>query len=222
LAPRPAEARGGLLFGLDFGGGLGIGGEEGSIADSHYCEADHSYYGRADVAHGIAATLRLGYNVMGFASIEAALFAHGGSGEHGWEGLGHVGGLVKFYPIQFLTLSPKLKPKVKNRRLDGALYFGAGYSMGGYHITPDPLDGDARGRGWSGAHVQWGATFEFRAAKPITVGLDLKFLRTIWTSYITDWDPRENCDVEEASTTVFAPMAILTFHLWDPHEKKDR
>lgn len=214
-ASTPALARGGLIFGIDIGGAAVWGDTSMAVESGSVCWFDNlAKHTRSDMGSGFATGLRLGYNVMGYGALDISVLAHGGKDDNDWwEGQGHAGIRLFLYPLQFLALVPKLKDKLKDRKLDGSLYFGYGFwSMGGYHYDADS------GRGWTGQNLQWGATFDYRLSDTVSVGLDLRFIRTMWSEYICEWSPRRESDALDASSFVMAPMATFTFHLWDPHK----
>jgi len=214
----PAYARGGLTFGIDLGGAVVWGDTDFSHLNKSSAvkwlgDKGKELQVRTDYGDGFATTLRLGYNVMGYGALEFGVTAHGAREDLGWGGIGHVAGVLKLYPIQFIALSKKLKPKLKDRRLDGSLYVGCGfYVLGGYHYNEND------GRGWKGKHFQWGATFDFRLIESVSIGLDLKFIHVFWDDFVWDWSPDVLYDAGDSTTNVFAPMLTFTFHLWDPHK----
>jgi len=215
-----AEARGGLYFGFDLGAAK-VYGDTDILLDVNLAETNcivqTSESIRSDIGSGFAAGIRFGYNVMGFGGIEAIVTAHGNKESAGktWEGAGDVALAARIWPIQFFTLSEKPSfQALKSRPYDANLYFGYGlFSIAGYHVT------SSTGRGWEGTSLQWGAAFDYFVAKTVSVGLDLKFIKPKYDSFIFKWDPKCAQVLNgHDSILVFAPLATITFHLLDPHE----
>lgn len=221
MGPTDALARGGLYFGIDLGGAT-VSGDSNialnvgpNVMISN--KALHARQTWTEFGSGLAAGLRLGYNVMGYGGLEFNLLAHGNWKSAGatWEGLGHIGVLARISPIQFLTLAdnPKLKA-LKNRDWDVKVFAGfAPYVVGGYHISADV------GRGWEGYSVEWGLGAEYYVVPTVSFGMDLRFLHSSFDTFLQDWSPREAFPLESnEKALVVAPMFTMTFHLFDPHQ----
>lgn len=218
LLASPALARGGLYFGIDLGGAK-VNGESNIALDAPNVSipAGHAAQTWTDFGSGLATGIRFGYNVMGYGGVEFNLLAHGNWKSAGgtWEGLGHVGVLARLSPIQFMTLAknPKLQA-LKDRTWDVTLFAGfAPYVVGGYHLNADV------GRGWEGMSVQWGLGAEYYVIPTVSLGADLRFLHTSFDTFLQDWSPREAFPLDtNEKALVIAPMATITFHLFDPHK----
>lgn len=218
IAPTDGFARGGLYFGLDLGGAK-VSGDSNIFLDlksGPQPMTAHAKQTWTEFGSGMAAGLRLGYNVMGYGGLEFNLLAHGNWKSAGatWEGMGHIGVLARISPIQFLTLAknPKLKA-LKDRDWDVKLFAGfAPYVVSGYHLNPDV------GRGWEGYSVQWGLGAEYYVVPTVSFGLDLRFLHSSFDTFLQDWSPREAFPLAtNEKALVIAPMFTMTFHLFDPH-----
>ncbi len=223
FGPTDSFARGGLYFGIDLGGAT-VSGESNIALDvgpnvkfEGGSALQHAKQTWTEFGSGMAAGLRLGYNVMGYGGLELNLLAHGNWKSAGgtWEGLGHVGVLARISPIQFLTLAdnPKLKA-LTNRDWDVKVFAGfAPYVVGGYHINADV------GRGWEGYSVEWGLGAEYYVVPTVSFGMDLRFLHSSFDTYLQDWSPRDAKPLESnEKALVVAPMFTMTFHLFDPHK----
>lgn len=215
-----AHARGGLYFGFDLGGAK-VYGDTNINLDVNVAETNCKTIGyeniRSDIGSGFATGIRFGYNVMGFGGIEAVVTAHGNKKSAGntWEGAGDVAAVARVWPIQFFTLSKKPAfQSLKTRPYDANLYFGYGiFAITGYHVD------SSTGRGWEGTSLQWGAAFDYFVAKTVSVGVDFKFVKSMYDNFILKWDPRcAKVLNSHDSVLTFAPMATITFHLLDPHE----
>ncbi len=219
LAPADLLARGGLYFGLDLGGAT-VSGESNislNAGPDVVIPAGHASQTWTEFGSGLATGIRFGYNVMGYGGVEFNLLAHGNWKSAGgtWEGIGHVGVLARISPIQFMALAnnPKLKA-LKDRTWDVTLFAGfAPYVVSGYHINADV------GRGWEGMSVEWGLGAEYYVIPTVSVGADLRFLHTSYDTFLQDWSPREAFPLDSnEKALVVAPMATITFHLFDPHK----
>jgi hypothetical protein len=232
----PAMARGGLYFGFDLGGALVYGDKDIALspADSEckwwpsgaVMDGDAV---RSDTGSGFAAGLKLGYNVMGYASLEGGVLAHGNKKSVGdtWEGAGHAAALLRLYPLQFTALFGRLATrKVPDRALgdpwtetmfkrkyDVNLYFGYGFfNMAGYHWNPDD------GAGWDGTDWEFGIGADYKVVRTVSFGVDLKLIRSSYDKFMCKWDPEQKAYPEgSVSTWTIAPTATITFHLFDPH-----
>ena len=224
LASGPVLARGGVVFGLGFGGAV-VQGEGYAPLEGSYIVGctDHPSSGIAPICHdaihtagsqGFGLAFRLGYNFFGYASLEAALAGHGNSDSGGgtWEGAAHVGGLVRIFPAQFFKA-------VRSRWWDPNVYVGGGYSWMGYHLKSDWMGVGKRhdGRGWTGVSVQTGAAVDVYLTKTVSVGADLRFVIPRYTTYYHSWEDNVTFTPKSTpSTLVFMPMATVTFHFADP------
>jgi hypothetical protein len=219
--PATAAARGGLYFGFDLGGAK-VWGDTNIVLNhspdsQYYVPTGHEAQVRSETGSGFAAGIRLGYNVMGYAGIEATILAHGNkqSAANTWEGAGHPAITLRLYPMEFLTLfdNPTLK-SFKGRPWDVNLSFGyAPYDLGGYHIS------SSQGRGWEGYSLQWGIAGEYYVAKTVSVGAEMRFIKPVYNSFLVKWDPWQAVALADTeSNFVLAPMAQITFYLLDPHE----
>jgi hypothetical protein len=159
---------------------------------------------RTDFGSGFAFQFRMGYTIEGWVSIEAALSGHGDPGKGGSNGMGHVGGQLRYHFANHITPFNK-------RRWDVDVFLGAGYTVGGYQ--PDQsIDDDAKA--WEGWFFSVGSGFRYLVSKRVSVGLDLKFILPTFTSWVANWEKNYvSSPVENPSTVIFSPTAEITFHL---------
>ncbi len=236
VSASPALARGGLYFGFDLGGAL-VYGERDVALDTEGCECWNYNMTepaggdivRTDTGSGFAAGLKLGYNVMGYASLEGGVLAHGNKKSVGdtWEGVGHAAALLRLYPLQFTALFGRLATRklpsqpqgapwtetMFKRKYDVNLYFGYGFfNMAGYHYNPDD------GAGWEGTDLEFGLGADYKVVRTVSLGVDLKFIRSSYDKFMCKWDPERKAYPEGTPTNwTIAPTATITFHLFDPH-----
>ncbi|MBM4352301.1 MAG: hypothetical protein FJ109_00675 [Deltaproteobacteria bacterium] len=236
LLSPPALARGGLYFGFDLGGALVYGDRDIPLRFDETCQCLSPWGGpasgdtvRTDTGSGFAAGLKLGYNVMGYGSLEAGVLAHGNKMSVGdtWEGAGHAAAILRLYPLQFTALFGKLATRKPESLPDGAswtaamfkrkydvnLYFGYGFfNMTGYHYNPED------GAGWEGTDFEFGLGADYKVIKTVSLGVDLKFIKSSYDKFLCKFDPEAKAYPEGAvSTWTVAPTATITFHLFDPH-----
>lgn len=220
LSPSHLEARGGLYLGFDLGGAKTNGALQIPVCSNttlDYCIISPASQVKTDFGSGFAFGFKFGYNIMGFGGLEANINAHGSkkSAANSWEGLGHIALVARLFPVQFLTLAKNYKLRALHKRAwDPNIYFGYGFlDMGGYHVAA------GEGRGWEGTHFQWGLGFDYKIASTVSVGIDFKFIHPQLDVFLLDWDPRETVPLKKPEKPfIFAPMANITFHVWDPHK----
>ncbi len=229
-APAAHATPDGFYFSLGVGGALTLSGERGvtmkvptacggSAATQrpflwyepgdHQCifapsDEYHQEVARTDWGSGMGFQLRLGYNILGHASVEATVSGQGNP--DGSEGAGHVSFQARW------SFAELIKPH-EERDWDADVFFGGGYSIGGYH--PDPaIQGNDDGKGWDGYNFTVGGAFRYAVAKRITLDLDLKVILPGYTTFIANFDKNyEATPAETPSTVVFSPTLGVTFFL---------
>jgi len=178
---------------------------------------------RTDAGPMMGLQLRLGYNILGYASVEAALSGAGAGTFDG--GSAHVAGQVRLHPVQFFIPH-------QDRDWDVSTFVGAGYSLAGYKPQFDPelhgggsgaveLNRDAAfdGKGWEGIHVGFGVGFDYQFGDLASVGLDLKFLRPLYSMWIANFEePYEAPPVSTPEAWIVTPTVRVTLHFWSPEE----
>ena len=176
---------------------------------------------RADSGDMIALQLRLGYNILGYASVEVDLSGAGSTSVT--DGMAHVGFQGRLHPAQFFIPHD-------DRDWDVSLFAGGGYSIAGYKPTFDPAlhggdpevkeqnrDAAFDSKGWSGVHVGFGASFDYQFSDSGAVGFELKALRSFYGTWIANFEaPYESPPVETPEAWVVAPTLRLTWQIWSP------
>lgn len=224
LAPMAHANDGGMIFGISLGGAL-VSGEtgvlmatdKGTVKDQYAAyqlnnlaksnSEIHSDWVKTDAGSGFAFDLKLGYNVLGYGSVETYINGHlnMNSGGGKFEGAAYWGFLGRYFPFQHFD-------NLKSTAFDPNIYFGGGFiNYMGYHRGD--YDVEHKTRGWSGTHILFGAALDYYLNKSVSVGLDLRFLLPTWDTFFEDWDdsvtPQPKSPV---SNFVFQPMANITFH----------
>lgn len=156
LAPMAHANDGGMIFGISLGGAL-VSGETGvplkmdpfscpqyvsSLPGVDLCQD----YVRTDAGSGFAFDLKLGYNVLGYGSLETYLNGHLNmdSGGGKFEGAAYWGFLGRYFPFQHFD-------NLKSTAFDPNIYFGGGFiNYMGYHLKHEY---NHKTRGWSGTHI---------------------------------------------------------------------
>lgn len=226
LASGTAQARGGLLFGLDIGGAT-VSGDQNVFLTSPNSKG-YSGYGecrnpsgmaetvckdtvRTDAGAGFAFGLRFGYNFFGSGALETNVWGHGNmsSGGDKPEGAAYVSIIGRYFPLQHVK-------KWQYRKWDPSVYVGwQPLAFMGYHTEHS---WDNEGRGWyAGNGVQFGLACDYELAPGFSLGLDLRFHKPFYNRFYHSWDDNIKFEADsEPSTLVFAPMLRLTFHFVDP------
>ena len=215
-----AMARGaGMIFGIDLGGAL-VSGETNVTIKDNPAGCPQVWGGRdlcqdlfrSDAGSGFAFALRLGYNFFGYASLETYAMGHfntDSGGGNKFEGAGHWGFLSRYFFLEHVKT-------LAHRRYDPYVYFGGGpIGYMGFHEN----FGDKEMRGWKGGHILFGLGGEFYVNSHVSFGVDFRFYKPIYKTYIYDWDENEIYHpVSPPSTLVFMPMATVTFHFMSPDD----
>jgi hypothetical protein len=184
-------------------------------------QARHDEIARADSGDMIGIQLRLGYNILGYASVEVDLSGAGSAAIT--DGMAHVGFQGRLHPAQFWIPHD-------DRDWDVSLFVGGGYSIAGYKPIydatihggdPDSPESNREAafdsKGWSGVHVGFGAGFDYQFSESGSVGLDLKFIRPLYATWIANFEePYEAPPVETPGAWVVAPTVRLTWQIWSP------
>ena len=207
LAPAAQAMPSGGYFSLGLGGGV-VSGERGvPLIPAAGYQPNGAFLDeivRTDFGSGFAFHLHFGYTIEGYVSLEAALAGHGNPGPGGSAGAGHVGFQLRYHFINHFVPFTK-------RKWDFDVFFGGGYTIGGYH--PDPMMDDD-GKGWTGWHLTTGAGFRYQVSKRVSLGVDLKTVFANYGEWIANWNKDWTREpVEVPSTTIFIPTLEVIFHL---------
>lgn len=163
----------------------------------------HSELARTDFGSGMGFELTLGYNILGYVSPEISIVGNGDPAVE--DGAAHIGFVVRYHPTQHFI-------DHDDRDWDANVFFGAGYSIGGYH--PDQaIQGTDDGKGWEGYHFTLGAGFDYAVAEFLSVGLDMHFILPRWESWIVNFDNDvRSKPVDTPMTLIVAPLVHAKFH----------
>ena len=179
-----------------------VGGFIGSFNEDTINEA-HAEMARTDFGSGMGIQITLGYNILGYVSPEISIFGHGGASLD--DGAVHVGMNVRYHFIQHIIENTE-------RDWDVNVFFGAGYSIGGYHPDED-LQTTDDGKGWEGYNFTFGAGFDYAVLDFLSVGLDMHFVMPRWQSWIVNFDNGvRSTPIETPMTLVIAPLVHAKFH----------
>lgn len=168
----PNFKAGGLILGLQYGYGLW------SFDRAHLglqvvqSRAD-GFISDIQNTHNLG--LRLGYNVLGHASIEMAVSATGWNlTEITRGGGGFITGALAWHPLALLWLKEEQRPVP----IDLNIYFGAGWGIVGQRF------------GMDGLVFQTGFNAEYYFVKSIGVGLYTRGTFMNWSSFYLNYDQR--------------------------------
>ncbi|MEC9072530.1 MAG: hypothetical protein VX938_09140 [Myxococcota bacterium] len=166
---------------------------------------------KTDFGSGLGLQLRMGWNIKGYVSPELALYAHGNTLFS--EGGGHPSLRARLHPAEFWIHHD-------DRDWDASVFFGGGFSMGGYsHPEEFKRGDDDDGKGWSGWHMVFGATFDYAVHDVLSFALDLNVMKVGYVTWIVNWnDNIHSLTKETPSTWVVAPTLMMKFHLGDGEE----
>lgn len=146
---------------------------------------------RTDFGSGMSFELRFGW-LIGPIAPEISIFGHG---DFDFEnGAGYPSLNVRFHPLMLID-------SMADAKVDGNIYIGAGYVIGGYQPS---VDDD--GKGWDGWALSFGFGGSYELSKRVHLGLDVKFAMPMYSSWKYDWDDDINFEPESTpSTLVIAP-----------------
>jgi len=152
------------------------------------------------LSDGLALRFSMAYNILGYASIEAGITAHG------WNlgdassigGSGHIGGVAHIHPFQFF---------MPDRSFDATFFLGGSYSiMGGGHKDED-LD-----RGLDGGALEFGFTGRYFPASWVSFGGEIRFYFPFYKRWHRDWDDNEHYDIDSPEAMFLTLLFLTTFH----------
>ncbi len=217
LLPFTAEAKSGLYLGFNIGGGIVSGDAPIGFPQSELNKDPDFVNGgnsqilfSTDEGGGFSAGFRLGYNILGFAAVEASFSGSGNNlgDSNKIEGQGGIAGLVRFFPGQLIE---------PDRWWDPYVFFGAGVHFIGYSPLARgdlPMQNDGRAW-WPGYTINYGLGCDFYLVPFFSVGVDLAFANAFHdTFHIDDKQGIEATPTETASAFIFNPTMKLTFHFF--------
>ncbi len=190
-AASPSFSKGGLVFGLQYGPGLW------SLDRSRLAEqvgepnAD-LFIGDAQNTH--TASVRLGYNVLGHATVAAELTATG------WNvfdasrgGAGFLVGALHWHPLELVW-----REQARPVPFDASAFFGIGYGIAGQN------------RGMDGTVLELGVTADYFFLPAVAFGLFVRGVLLQWGNFYIDYD-RRNVEGNTLKLTRGSGGAFWTF-----------
>lgn len=175
FAVPPEFSDGGVVLGLQYGPGNWF--LDGPKLTAQLGAGEASLLTNNTLS-GHSATLRLGYNILGHATVEGSLTATGWNlFEPGRGGAGFGTGGVHWHPLQ---LAKELwKPTwLEGRAFDASVFFGLGYGILG------------QVRGLDGMVWQWGFDADWYFARTIGIGAFVRSTQLATTNYYVDFYDR--------------------------------
>ena len=158
---------------------------------------------RTNYGDGTALQIRMGYTIRGLVTPELLIAGNGDIGSFK-NGMGHAGVRLRYHPLEHR------KPGV-DRNFDLGVYYGYGFSIGGYNHKDYGGAFDS-GKGWIGTFHTTGATFEYAATEKVAYGLDLGWIMPQYSGWIVNWgDDVVSAPKSPPPTTVFAPVVYVSF-----------
>jgi hypothetical protein len=190
--PVPRFSKGGLTFSIEFGPGWWdwnrahlineisssavLAPTAGLMADQWINSFKTSY----------ALSLRIGYNILGFSTVE--IFFSG----TGWDvptpqvgGGGFAGGAVRVHPLEILWRILKKDPRPFG--LDASMFWSWGYGIAGFEDNPN----SALALGADGFAFGWGFDVEYFFNSAIGVSLGLRGNFPFWDHIYYDFNGRQ-------------------------------
>lgn len=184
-AGAPNFKTGSLIFGLQYGYGAWSF-DRAAVAAGVGPQAASTFVSEPQNTHALG--IRLGYNILGHASIEASVSATGWNlTEASRGGGGFITGIVAWHPLALVWLKAEQRPVP----IDANIYFGAGWGIVGQHF------------GMDGLALQTGINAEYYFAKSIGVGLFTRGSFFNWSNFYLNYDQRS-----EPGNTVKLPQGM--------------
>lgn len=167
----PEFSKGALVLGLQYGQGLWALDRARLVEQVGEHNSD-LFIGQAKGSH--AASLRLGYNILGHATLEAALTGTGWDLSQGSRGgAGFLAGLVHWHPLELVW-----REQTRPVPLDASAFFGLGYGIAGQE------------RGMDGRIIELGAQASYWFSQAVGAGLFARGVLLQWGSFYLDYDRR--------------------------------
>lgn len=204
----PRFSKGGMLLALEFGPGAwdfdqsylasqiaqnpGYGPSAGAIAAGWTGSFKTSY----------CLSLRIGYNIMGFATVELSFTGTGWDlGSEARGGGGFAGGVVRFHPLEILWRVLKKDPRPFG--LDVTTYWGWGYGIAGFGANTLSL-----AMGTDGFAFQWGFDAEYFFTKSIGLSLGLRGAFPFWEHLYFNFGEKQGPSLPQTSKGAFWTPAL--------------
>lgn len=152
------------------------------------------------IEDGLALRFSMAYNILGYASIELGITAHGWNmgDSSSIGGSGHIGGVAHIHPFQFF---------IPERDFDATFFLGGSYSIiGGGHDDED-LD-----RGLDGGALEFGFTGRYLPVSWVSFGAEIRFHFPFFNRWHTDWDDNEHFSIDSPDAMFLSLLFLTTFH----------
>ena len=153
-----------------------------------------------ELSDGLALRFAMAYNIMGYASIEIGITAHGWNlgDSSSIGGSGHMGGVAHIHPFQFF---------IPERDFDATFFLGGSYSIigGGHEEEKDD-------RGLDGGALEFGFTGRFLTVSWVSFGAEIRFHFPFYSRWHTDWDDNENFPIDSPDAMFLSLTFLTTFH----------
>jgi hypothetical protein len=223
LAGAPAEAASGLYLQL----GLGYGKFSGSELVIQEKPNQNGDIPEDDAetccpAPGLVTQFRAGFSILGFGGPELGIVAHGWNLGGDTGGAGFIGGGLRLFPLQFLSLTG-LETKEFPFEVSTALMYG--YAIVGKDFA------------YTGTFLDWDLSVEYKLASFLSAGLKLDVIVPTYDDFVfTSYKERRGrcldeggeqrfdvgligrdqagdlCSGSGPSTSIITPQLIFTFH----------
>lgn len=197
LASGPNFSRGGLLFGLQYG--FGSWGYDRARLEQQVGPGDAAIF-LDDLKNTHTATLKLGYNILGHATVGADFTATG------WNvfdasrgGAGFLVGSVRWHPLELVWLE-----KDRPVPLDASLFAGLGYGIVGQR------------RGMDGMVWEVGFEAEYYLNRLLSLGLFARGVLPQWNALYIDYDNRITVPLDGGWSGNFWSYGMMATFRFEP------
>lgn len=168
---QPDFTRGAVVFGLQYGPGLW------ALDRRHLASQvgdGHAGVFVGDARNSHTASMRLGYNILGHATVEADLTATGWNlADQTRGGGGFLAGVAHWHPLALVW-----KDQPRPYPIDATAFLGLGYGIAGQN------------RGMDGQLWEVGATGSYYFSPSVAVGLFARGILLQWSNFYLDYDGR--------------------------------
>ncbi len=188
---QPKFSAGGGILGLQYGPGfwaLDQAGLDSQLSGCPRCGTKFVSDANTEKGWQHTAGLRIGYNILGHASIEINVVGTG------WNifnsnrgGAGFASGVIAWHPLQLVFMNKPERPIP----LDVSMLFGVGYGIAGQTF------------GMDGLILQWGLNAEYFFTKFIGLGLFVKGTFLQWHTFYLDFDNKVSLQLPKGSGGAF-------------------
>jgi hypothetical protein len=198
FAVPPDFGQGGVLFSIQYGYGIwGI--NESKLANEVGQNYAQTFTG--DLQNTQTASLTLGYNILGHATLECDFTATGWnifSADRG--GAGMVVGAAYWHPIQIFM-------EGQQRPFDASIFFGVGYGIAGGGASPD--------YGMDGLVLETGLKGDYYFSPGFALSIFARWMFLQWGNFYLNYDqraqPGNTLHTSGSAGTFFTIGGALTF-----------